>query len=269
VSKLGSLKVLAPILSLLGLTLDMFISVHQALFSLVNLVFGIAAVALLIDSYRSSKMPRLRQQLRAIGFGLAACLALYSLGSLIPTLVDFNLAPGTRSLLTAAALTVGSGSIAFAIVRYKFLDAKLLARRGILYSAATALLVGLYLLIVVQLNRLLSGVSNLDPRVIEPVFLVFALVAFQPALSALENLLDRVLLRDPGDHRSVLRNLGREVMTTLELRRCSPAPSGRSPSRCCWEARLHRCTAARPGRHRSRRGRGGRAPEPRPAYVSA
>jgi serine phosphatase RsbU (regulator of sigma subunit) len=216
-SKLGGLKVVAPILSLLGLTLDLFLSVHQALFSLVNLVFGIAAVALLIDSYRRSKMPRLRQQLRAIGFGLAACLGLYSLGSLIPTLVDFNISPGTRSLLTAAALTVGSGSIAFAIVRYKFLDAKLLARRGILYSAATALLVGLYLLIVVQLNRLLSGVSNLDPRVIEPVFLVFALVAFQPALSALENLLDRVLLRDPGDHRSVLRNLGREVMTTLEL----------------------------------------------------
>jgi serine phosphatase RsbU (regulator of sigma subunit) len=217
VSKFGGLKLVAPLLSLLALVLDLFLSVHQALFSLVNLAFGVAAITLLIDSYRRSRMPRLRQQLRAIGLGLTACLALYSLGSLIPTLVDFRISTWTRSLLTAAALTVGSGSIAFAIVRYKFLDAKLLARRGILYSAATALLVGLYLLVVVQLNRLLSGVSNLDPRVIEPVFLVFALVAFQPALSALENMLDRVLLRDPGDHRAVLRNLGREVMTTLEL----------------------------------------------------
>ena len=217
VSKIGGLKLIAPLLSLVGLTLDLFLSVHQALFSLVNLVFGIAAIVLLTDSYRRSKMPRLRQQLRAIGLGLAACLALYSLGSLIPTLMDLRISTWMRSLLTAAALTVGSGSIAFAIVRYKFLDAKMLARRGILYSAATALLVGLYLLVVVQLNRLLSGVSNLDPRVIEPVFLVFALVAFQPALSALENMLDRVLLRDPGDHRTVLRNLGREVMTTLEL----------------------------------------------------
>src|SRR5438105_1571105 len=217
VSKIASLKLVTPLLRLFGLTLDLFLSVHQALFSLVNLVFGIAAIALLIDSYRRTRMPRLRQQLRAIGLGLAACLVLYALGSLIPTLVDFRISTWTRSLLTAAALTVGSGSIAFAIVRYKFLDAKLLARRGILYSAATALLVGLYLLIVVQLNRLLTGVSNLDPRVIQPVFLVFALVAFQPALSALENMLDRVLLRDPGDHRAVLRNLGREVMTTLEL----------------------------------------------------
>ena len=217
VSKAGSLKLIAPLLRLLGLTLDLFLSVHQALFSLVNLVFGIAAIALLTDSYRRSRMPRLRQQLRVIGIGLAACLALYGMGSLIPTLVDFRISTWTRSLLTAAALTVGSGSIAFAIVRYKFLDAKLLARRGILYSAATALLVGLYLLVVVQLNRLLSGISNLDPQVIEPVFLVFALVAFQPALSGLENMLDRVLLRDPGDHRAVLRNLGREVMTTLEL----------------------------------------------------
>jgi serine phosphatase RsbU (regulator of sigma subunit) len=213
----GGLKVIAPLLSMVGLVLDLFLSVHQALFSLVNLVFGCLAIALLLDSYRRSKMPRLRQQIRAIGLGLTACLALYSTGSLIPTLFDLRISTWTRSLLTAAALTVGSGAIAYAIVRYKFLDAKLLARRGILYSGATAILVGVYLLIVVQLNRLLSNVSNLDPRVVEPVFLVFALVAFQPALSGLENMLDRVLLRDPGDHRAVLRNLGREVMTTLEL----------------------------------------------------
>jgi len=213
-SRLG---ILAPLVNIGGLVLNLFLAVHQALFSLVNLAFGIGAVALLANSYRRTRMPRLRQQLRVIGLGLATCLVLYSLGSLIPTLVDLQVSSWSRSALTAGALLVGSGSIAYAIVMHKFLDAKLLARRGILYGTATAALVGVYLAIVVKLNQLLTSISSVDPRVIEPVFLVFALVAFQPVVSRLEDFLDRILLRDPTDHRAVLRNLGRELMTQIEL----------------------------------------------------
>ena len=49
------------------------------------------------------------------------------------------------------------------------------------------------------------------------MFLVVALIVFQPAISWLEEILDRLLLRDPGDYRNVLRNLGRELQTTIEL----------------------------------------------------
>lgn len=216
-SRTGVFGALAPLVNVGALVLKLFLSLHQGFFSLVNLGFGVAAVALLIGSYRRERVPRVRDQLRVIGWGLGACLALYSLGALIPTLVDFRIGTATRSGLTAAALTVGSGAIAYSIVRYKFLDAKLLARRGILYGVASAAVVGLYLAVVVQINRLLATLSGLDARVIEPVFLMFALIVFQPAMSRLESMLDRVFLRDPGDYRNVLRNLGRELMTTLEL----------------------------------------------------
>ena len=53
-----------PLLNLGRLFLVLFFSVHQALFSLVNLVYGIGAVALLANSYRTRAVPRLRQQLR-------------------------------------------------------------------------------------------------------------------------------------------------------------------------------------------------------------
>ncbi|MEK7329183.1 MAG: SpoIIE family protein phosphatase [Candidatus Eisenbacteria bacterium] len=212
-----ALGALAPLAGLGSLALRLFLAMHSALFSLVNLGFGIAAVALLADSYRRARARRLRQQLRAIGLGLASCLLLYSLASLFPALLDLTISEWARSALTAAALTIGSGSIAYAMVRHKFLDAKLLARRGILYGVASAALVGVYLTVVVQLNRLLTQLSGLDARVIEPVFLIVALIVFQPAISWLEDILDRLLLRDPGDYRNVLRNLGRELQTTIEL----------------------------------------------------
>jgi phosphoserine phosphatase RsbU/P len=213
----ASLRVLAPVASVASFVVTLFLAIHRALFSLVNLGFGVAAIGLLSAGYRRARAPRLRQQLRVIGLGLASCLVLYSLASLFPALLNLTISEWARSGLTIAALTVGSGSIAYAMVRHKFLDAKLLARRGILYGVASATLVGVYLIVVVRLNRLLTQISGVDARVIEPVFLIVALIVFQPAVSWLEEILDRLLLRDPGDYRNVLRNLGRELQTTIEL----------------------------------------------------
>ncbi len=212
-----SLRALTPLATLASLAVELFLAIHRALFSLVNLGFGVAAIVLLAASYRRVRARRLRQQLRVIGLGLASCLVLYSLASLIPALLNLTISEWTRSGLTIAALTMGSGSIAYAMVRHKFLDAKLLARRGILYGLASATLVGVYLTVIVRLNRLLTQISGVDARVIEPVFLIVALIVFQPAVSWLEEILDRLLLRDPGDYRNVLRNLGRELQTTIEL----------------------------------------------------
>jgi serine phosphatase RsbU (regulator of sigma subunit) len=208
---------LHPILSLVGLLFEFFLAVHRSLFSLVNLGYGVAGAVLLVDSYRHARVPRLKQQLRVIGVGLILCLSLYSVASSIPTLLNLRLTEWLRSILTIAALTVGSGAIAYSMVRYKFLDTKLLARRGILYAVASAVLVGIYLGVVAQLNQFLTGFIGTDTRVFEPVFLIIALILFQPVLTRLEERLDLYFLRDPGDYRNVLKNLGRELLTSIDL----------------------------------------------------
>jgi sigma-B regulation protein RsbU (phosphoserine phosphatase) len=206
-----------PFLQLLSVVVNLFLNVHQALFSLVDLGFGAAAVALLFGSRRREQVPRLRQQLTAIAIGLTGCLVLYASATSVPTLLGQSLPRLAQASLTALALTLGSGSIAFAIVRYKFLDIKLLARRGILYALATSVLVGVYLLVVENLNRLVTTSLGIDARVVQPVFLILALTLFQPVLGRLEEWLDRMFLRDPGDYRNVLRQLGRDLQTTIDL----------------------------------------------------
>ncbi|HTR96380.1 MAG TPA: SpoIIE family protein phosphatase [Candidatus Acidoferrales bacterium] len=195
----------------------LFLNFHRALFSLVDLCFGSAAIALLVSAWRSSTVPRIRQQLSAIAVGLAGSLVLYASSTLVPTLFGVRLDRMLQAGLTTGALLVGSGAIAYAMVRHKFLDAKLLARRGILYAIATALLIGLYLLVVERLQRFVSQALGIDANVIEPVFLVLALTLFQPAIGRLEESLDQLFLRDPGDYRNVLRQLGRELQTTIDL----------------------------------------------------
>ncbi|HEY2956309.1 MAG TPA: PP2C family protein-serine/threonine phosphatase [Candidatus Eisenbacteria bacterium] len=215
--RVGVLRYVASVAGVAGVFLRLFLLVHQALFSLVNLGFGLAAIALLFDSWRRATVPRLKGQLGVIGVGLGASLVCYSLATSIPQLLNLQIGTGLRSGLTIAALTLGPGSIAYAIVRHKFLDARLLARRGILYALASASLVGLYLAVLQPLNRSLSAAPGVDARVFGPVFLVMALALFQPAIARLEELLDRMLLKDPADYRNVLRQLGRELQTTIDL----------------------------------------------------
>lgn len=208
---------LGALTAVLGVVARLFLSVHQALFSLVDLVFGVAAVALFFQSWKRASVVRLRQQLGSICVGLAGCLVLYAGATSIPTLVGHPLERGLQAALTTAALTLGSGAIAFAIVRYKFLDAKLIARRGILYALTSAVVIGVYLLVVERVNEMVAKAFGVDSRVVEPVFLIMALTLFQPVISRLEQSLDRMFLRDPGDYRNVLRQLGRDLQTTIDL----------------------------------------------------
>ncbi len=213
----GVSQVLASLLSVFGLVVELFLLVHRALFSLVNLGFGLATMVLLFDAYRHARVPRLRQQLRVIAVGLSACLAFYSAATSVPTLLNLRLSGSLQAALTLTALTLGPGSIAYAVVRHKFLDTRLIARRGILYALVSAGLVGIYLLLVTRLNRLLPGLTGLDSRVLGPVFLVLALAVYQPLIARLEQWLDRILMRDPNDYRNVLRALGRDLQTTIDL----------------------------------------------------
>lgn len=210
----GALK---PILGVFGVLVRVFLGVHRALFSLVDLGFGAGAIVLLIGSWRGSKVPRIRAQIGAITVGLVGCLALYASATTIPTLLGKTHSRELQSMLTTGALLLGSGAIAYAMVRFKFLDTKLIARRGILYGLASALLVGIYLLVVERVNSFVSGAFGLDSRVVEPVFLIMALTLFQPAIARLEESLDHMFLRDPGDYRNVLRQLGRDLQTTIDL----------------------------------------------------
>jgi sigma-B regulation protein RsbU (phosphoserine phosphatase) len=215
--QVAAMRYLDPILGVGGVILGLFLLVHRALFSLVNLGFGLAAVALLIGSLRRATVPRLRQQLRVITVGLTASLVCYSLATIIPQLLNWTVREDLRAGLTIAALTLGPGSIAYSVVRHKFLDTRLLARRAILYALASGALVGMYLAVVQPLARLVAAASGMDARVIDPVLLVMALALFQPAIGRLEEFVDHMLLRDPSDHRNVLRQLGRDLQTTIDL----------------------------------------------------
>jgi sigma-B regulation protein RsbU (phosphoserine phosphatase) len=205
------------IVSALRLPVELSIQFHQILFSLVNLFYIVAALTILFISYRAATNARIRNQLRAIFIGLASCAGLYAVAVPFPTLINQPWSPVARSSLIVGALILGSGAIAYSMVRYRFLDANLIARKSILYAVTSAFLLGVYVTVVRQLDALLETVRGYDTTIFQTAMLLLALVLFQPIFSWLEETLDRYFLKEKGDYRAILRRMSSEVLTVLDL----------------------------------------------------
>jgi sigma-B regulation protein RsbU (phosphoserine phosphatase) len=204
-------------ISALRLPVELTIQFHQILFSLVNLFYIAAALTILFLSYRDATNSRIRNQLRAIFIGLASCASLYAVAVPLPILFNQPWSPVARSSLIVGALILGSGAIAFSMVRYRFLDANLIARKSILYAVTSGFLLVVYTTVVQQLDSYLETVRGYDTTIFQTAVLLLALMLFQPIFSWLDEMLDRYFLRDKGDYRSLLRRMSSEILTVLDL----------------------------------------------------
>jgi len=209
----------SPLFSTLRVALGLLYDAHAILFSLVNLAYVVVTLVVLGVRLREVTSPRLRDQLRAISIGLGACLVLYSLAVPLPTLVGVGAQAGEaiRSALLVFALTIGSGSIAYAIVRYRFLDAGFLVRRAILFLLPALALVLVYMAVSGMVSKYLERWTGLDPRLAQPLLLLLLVSVLPPVVSRLEEMVEGYLSRDRREGRTVIQNLSRDIVTELDL----------------------------------------------------
>jgi sigma-B regulation protein RsbU (phosphoserine phosphatase) len=198
--------------------LSLLYDAHAILFSFVNL--GYVILTLTVLAWRSGHIlnPRLQAQTRVVLLGLGTCLVLYSLAVPVPTILGTTEAwERFTAPLLVLGLAAGGGSIAYAIIRHRFLDARLLIRRSLIFVAVAAVVAVVYLAVMERLVGFVQGFSGLDIRLIEPLFLMAALVLLQPIVSRVEEILDRALRRERREGRVVLEQLSRDIVTLMDL----------------------------------------------------
>lgn len=214
-------------LSYVGKLGDAFFGVlyqaHVRLFSLVNLAYIVVAIWLLNVGFQEVTNPRLKQQVRFIIWGIRLAVGLYAVAFLLPALSGiFILGEAPRQALTIGALVIGSGSIAWGIIRYQFMDVKLLVRQSLAYSLTSALVVGLYLTLVNQFGRMVKNVFGQRIPLLDVGFIAIALILFQPLFGQIDDLIKRWFIKGSSDFRNLMARFTREIITILdpqELRR--------------------------------------------------
>jgi serine phosphatase RsbU (regulator of sigma subunit) len=223
VEKMGSLarSFLDPISLLLkyvAVLLGVLYEIHVQSFSLINLVYLFLALWFLYKGYKKIDVPTLKKQVNLLVWGIRSSVGLYAFAFILPVLTPLDLSDNLRYFLTIVALVVGSGSIAWAIIRHHFLDVKLIVRQSLVYTLTTALFVGAYFLIIRQFGKLIQNMIGRETPAVDIAFVILAIIFFQPIMGHLDDLIKKFFIRERSDYRAMMETLSRKLVTIFDFK---------------------------------------------------
>lgn len=171
----------------------------------------VGAVVSLLVRFRRASGTR-RQQLKWVFYGAALLL----LAEVVAPLAGLALLGRVEPLIIAVAEAIAAPwlaiTIGIAILRHRLYDIDALISRSLVYLMLSAVVVGLYVLVVgyfgVALNLRGEPVSLLAAAIIA--------IIFAPLQTRLQRLVDRWVYGRRGDPYAVLAELGRRLESTIE-----------------------------------------------------
>ncbi|MCI0512064.1 SpoIIE family protein phosphatase [candidate division KSB1 bacterium] len=194
-----------------------FFEIHDTLFTLVNCCYVVLALGIMLRNYRSTGEQALPGQNKLVLGGIIASVGLYTLAFLFPKIFQVHLNTMVPHLLTMLALSVGMSALAWAIIRYQFLDIQFFIRKSIIFSMGSALLIGCYLLLYNYTKEHFAQPLRFQLPIFEIIFLIFAAVFFQPILSFLENLVEKYFVKSSIDYQDILHDLSQDILSISTL----------------------------------------------------
>jgi signal transduction histidine kinase len=194
------------------------------------ITLGFYAIAIFAQVYRYRYVSTLiqREQTKWVVFGLAVAVLGYyapdvgllmfpALASLSTSSVLYNLATyllGTFSIIFALL------TFAIAIVGHRLWDVDIIINRTLVYGALTAIVIGIYMIVVGTLGTIIQGRSNLLISILA-TGLVAVLV--QPLRDWLQRGVNRMMYGERDDPVTVLSRLGQRLEATIAPEAVLPA----------------------------------------------
>ncbi|MBK7140899.1 MAG: SpoIIE family protein phosphatase [bacterium] len=193
-------------------------SYEQVIFDSINLLYVVAAIYFMETGHRFLKEPRLVSQTRIVLWSLRLGLGFFLAATLSHLFFDRYVPAQFNSAILVIGLVLAAGVLAFAIIRYQFLDVQLIFRQSFIYTLASALLVGGYIVIGVKSQTMLVPLFGDRAQVISYVFLALILLLFQPIASWVDNVIRSMFMRTRSDYRNVIERFSRQVISMFDPR---------------------------------------------------
>ncbi|MCP4582579.1 MAG: SpoIIE family protein phosphatase [candidate division Zixibacteria bacterium] len=208
---------ISSILKLVATFFGFLYSFHSRFFSLINLAYVCTSIYFLSLGYRRINNPALRIQVKVVIAGIIAAVGIYVIGVIIPTILSIKIPDIFTEVMILTALVVGPGTIAWAIIKYRFLDIGLIARQSLVYTLTTAIVVGGYLLIINQLSSFFFSVFGFQSRILDIMVVVIMLLFFQPLYTQVDDFVRRLFIRSRSDYRHLMEELSRKLIAVFDV----------------------------------------------------
>jgi diguanylate cyclase (GGDEF)-like protein len=171
-----------------------------------SICYMILALVNILNNVKSKAIPFIRVKYIIIGLML---VIIGGLLNLVPSLGKYP--------LDILSNTINAFFIAYSIYRYKFLEIKLIVKKGLAYSLYTLILTGLYIITIFIVQNVLSkmiGLKTITSALVVAVLLAFA---FQPLKNIIQNWIDGLFYKEKLNHQVFLRDFSRIVNNVLDL----------------------------------------------------
>jgi PAS domain S-box-containing protein len=181
------------------------------------LYYVIAAIVFRLR-YRHAESGLERQQLKWLTRGTLLAVIPFTVLNVIPYLADWAM-PVPLTKLSGLSLVILPLTFSWAIVRYRLMDVDLIFKRGVTYTLATALLVGVYFGVVAVTGEIVH--SRLSPQfgvwgLLAAI--IIAGIAFEPLKRTIQAWVDRAFDQKRFDYRETLVEFGRGINSQTDLR---------------------------------------------------
>jgi PAS domain S-box-containing protein len=168
--------------------------------------------------YRHAESGLERQQLKWLTRGTLLAVVPFTVLNVIPYLADWEM-PGSLTKLAGLSLVILPLTFSWAIVRYRLMDVDLIFKRGVTYTLATALLVGVYFGVVAITGEIVH--TRLSPQfgvwgLLAAI--IIAGIAFDPLKRTIQAWVDRAFDQKRFDYRETLVEFGRGINSQTDLR---------------------------------------------------
>jgi signal transduction histidine kinase len=173
----------------------------------------VAVLAMMVYRVRRSQSPIVQAQARTILWG-----SLLAFGPIAAWFIIFRFIAGIfPPLLLLPWLILFPVSIAYAILRYRLFDSKLVVSRGIAYTLLSVTVVAVYFLLLYLISLVFGVTLQANNPAVLGVFVLLLALLLNPARIRLQRVVDRVFLREVVDHRQVTRRFVSRLTETTGL----------------------------------------------------
>ncbi|MFQ5453745.1 MAG: PP2C family protein-serine/threonine phosphatase [Candidatus Zixiibacteriota bacterium] len=209
------IKPFSSLVTWLMLLLTFIHTYQQYIFILINFIYILTAVYFLETGVKSLTNPRLLIQTKVILWATRIGLGLYVIAQLGSILLPQIFPDEIKSILLVFALLTGAGIFIFATIRYQFLDIRLIFRQSFVYTISSAILVGIYIVLVIQSKKLLVPIFGEQAQVISYAFIILILLLFQPINNWIDEFIRSLFIHTRTDHRYVIERFSRQVISNF------------------------------------------------------
>ena len=174
--------------------------------------------AILLDSYKKTRSLTARKQMKWLVWGTGAGVLPFFVFYAIPFAAgrEPRLAMELAGYFPLALLPV---SLAYAVVKHRLMDVELIFRRTLVYILATAVIIGMCLLVVNLFEVFLAGNDEPQVTLIAILSTLVVVLLFSPVKSRIQEGIDRLFLRERYTSRRAVLRLSQDLNADLDLGR--------------------------------------------------